>query len=214
MFTGIIEEVGRISAWDRGASPPRLTIAATCVTEDLAVGKSIAINGACLTAVDVSATQFTVEVSQETISRTTLSSLAVSGPVNLERALRADGRLDGHFVLGHVDGVGTVLEIIPQEGGHLMKFGVPPGAGQYLVPKGSVAVDGVSLTVAEVWQDEFSVAIIPHTWENTLFSLLNPGDSVNIESDILGKFVEALLKQSIPAEEPVTVEFLKRHGFA
>ncbi len=182
MFTGLIEELG--SLWARDGS--RFTFESDVVTAGAKVGDSIAVNGCCLTVVAFGPGTWTADVVDETLSRTNLGRLAVGDPVNLERPLRLTDRLGGHVVQGHVDGLGEVLQAAPE-------LVVRTPDTRYLVEKGSVAVDGVSLTVAEVTADRFRVAVIPHTAEVTTLGQVRPGDTVNLEFDILAKYVERLL---------------------
>jgi riboflavin synthase len=187
MFTGIVEEVGLITA-RKGL---RLEVA--CGFGDLGIGDSIAVNGVCLTVMGLGAGSFAAELSEETLARTSLGSLTDGSPVNLERPVPAGGRLGGHVVQGHVDGTGTVKALDPQEGSTVMWIEAPDALRRYLVEKGSVAVDGVSLTVAALQEGAFSIALIPHTLTATTLSDKAPGDVVNIEVDILAKYVESLL---------------------
>ena len=184
MFTGLIEELGSLAS--RQGS--RFTFAAGLVTTDAAVGDSIAVNGCCLTVVELGPGWWAADVVDETLARTTLGGLAPGHPVNLERPVRATDRLGGHLVQGHVDGVGRVLAAAPD-----LAVGAPDTG--YLVEKGSVAVDGVSLTVVEVTEDRFTVAVIPHTAAVTTLGRLRIGDAVNLEFDILAKYVERLLSR-------------------
>ncbi len=195
MFTGIVEEKGTVrarSSTDRGV---RLTITADRVASDLEVGSSVAVNGVCLTAVAAGAGQFEVDVVPETIMRSNLSDLAVGSTVNLERPLPAAGRFNGHIVQGHVDGVGEVLEVFPEGEGRRMRLAVPPPLRRYVVEKGSLAVDGVSLTVAMVGEGSAEVALIPHTLRVTVLGERSPGDRVNLEVDVIAKYVERLMEE-------------------
>lgn len=188
MFTGIVEEVGRIAARDG----LRLTVA--CGFGDLGIGDSVAVNGVCLTVTELEAGTFAAELSEETLARTSLGALVEGSPVNLERPVPAGGRLGGHVVQGHVDATGTVKALDPQEGSVVMWIEAPAALRRYLVGKGSVAVDGVSLTVAGLQDGAFSLALIPHTLTATTLSSKAPGDIVNLEVDILAKYVESLLE--------------------
>lgn len=190
MFTGIVEEVGRVKRWEA----PVLEVSARKVLEDLKVGDSIAVNGACLTVVSLGADGFTVELSPETLRRTSLGQVAPGKGVNLERAVAASGRLGGHIVQGHVDGTATVASIQPEGQARLVSFRVPPRLARYIVEKGFVAVDGISLTVVSRDTSSFSVSVIPYTWDNTTMCERVVGDAVNIEVDILAKYVESLVK--------------------
>ena len=188
MFTGIVEEVGTVRSFDQG----RLTIAAQMVMPTLELGGSISVNGACLTVTSLEADAFRVDVVPETLRRTNLGELSIDSPVNLERPLRADGRLDGHIVQGHVDGTGTISGISADGEALMVRMDVPPEVARYVVEKGFIAVDGVSLTVVHCDEIGFSVTVIPHTRDHTIFGSRRVGDAVNIEIDILAKYVERL----------------------
>lgn len=183
MFTGIVEELGRIERFADG----RLRVAATTVIEDTKLGDSIAVNGCCLTVVDLGEGWWEADVSDETVSRTSLATAQTGDQVNLERAARLGDRIGGHLVQGHVDGVGEIVDPVPD-----LRVKVPASVLPYLVEKGSVTVDGVSLTVVEPLDDGFTVAIIPHTSAVTTLGARQPGDLVNIEVDVIAKYVERL----------------------
>lgn len=192
MFTGIIEETGRVAAFEAGAASWRLRIAAKVVLGGLAIGDSIAVNGCCLTATRFDADHLEFDVLEETRRLTNFSQLAVGAAVNLERSLRFDGKVGGHFVTGHIDGLGTI-EVFERRGkDHYLRVRGPAGFGRYLVHKGSIAIDGISLTVAETEGDAFAVWLIPHTIEVTNLREKRAGDAVNLEFDLLGKYVEKL----------------------
>ena len=195
MFTGIIETVGRVASVEAQGEKTRLAIEAAAVTDGLPVGASVAVNGTCLTVVAVSASQVIFEVVRETLDRSSLGDLRSGSRVNLERALRADGRLDGHIVQGHVDGTGRVRAIERQ--GDDVRFAVDcePEFAALLVPKGSIAIDGVSLTLVQVGVAGFDVALIPHTLAATNLADRQPGDRVNLEADVLGKYVQKYLER-------------------
>jgi len=202
MFTGIVEETGRILGFSASSIGWRLRIHARLVLEGLALGDSIAVNGCCLTAVasDASAGTLEFDVLEETRRLTNLGSLATGGAVNLERSLSFGGKMGGHFVTGHIDGTGRV-EVIERRGAdHFLKVAAASGCGRHLISKGSIAIDGISLTVAEVDGDVFSVWIIPHTLEVTNLNFRRPGDAVNLEFDLLGKYVEKLLQPQLQAK--------------
>ena len=188
MFTGIVEEVGTIGE----VSPGHLTVGATTVMDDLKIGDSICVNGACLTVTEIDTETFSVDVVPETLRRTNLGQLSLRDPVNLERSMRADGRFGGHIVQGHVDGTGTVQDISPDGDASLVRFTAPPAIMKYVVEKGFVAVDGTSLTVVNCDDRTFTVTIIPYTRENTVFGARDVGDVVNLEADIMAKYVERL----------------------
>lgn len=190
MFTGIIEESGRVLH-----AGSRLTIGCRSVLDDATIGSSIAVNGTCITAVELGEEHFSADLSPETLSRTNLGLLAPGALVNLERPLRFNGRLDGHFVLGHVDGTGEIVSVEAQGNGNwLLRVRVPQSLRRYIVSKASLAVDGISLTVAAVADDLVDFAIIPHTWTHTNLQVSTPGTVVNIEADILAKHLEKLVK--------------------
>jgi riboflavin synthase len=188
MFTGIVEEIGRVA----DVSATGLSIRASVVMEDLTVSDSINVNGACLTATEIDGSIFRVDTVPETLRRTNLGSLRAGDPVNLERPMVAAGRFGGHIVQGHVDGKGSLLSIDPEGEAHNLKFEADDSIMRYVVGKGFVAVDGTSLTVVDCDYRTFSVTIVPYTWENTVFGLRNTGDKVNIEVDIIAKYVERL----------------------
>ncbi len=193
MFTGIVEELGRVVAVEHGADSGRLTLRGPTVTADAVPGASIAVNGTCLTVVAVAGDAFTVDVMAETLRRTTLGVLAPGDPVNLERAMRADGRFGGHVVQGHVDGTATVLERVPGDRWEVVRFTLPEELAPYVVEKGSITVDGTSLTVASVDAEEFTVSLIPTTLALTTLGSRQVGEQVNLEVDVLAKYVERLL---------------------
>jgi riboflavin synthase len=190
MFTGLVEAIGEVLAVQNDGQGGRvLRVAETTLASQLALGESVAVNGACLTVVDRDADSFRFQAGPETLDRTNLGRLAVGDPVNLERALRVGDRLGGHFVQGHVDGVGRVRTVT--EEGFVVE--APVELLRYCVEKGSVAVEGVSLTIADLREDSFTVALVPHTREATTLGALSPGDEVNLEVDLLAKYVERLL---------------------
>jgi len=189
VFTGIVEEVGVVAK----ISDNGMTVRATKVTEDLKLGDSIAVNGTCLTAVSFDRTEFSVDLSPETMRRTSLGQLSVGGPVNLERALLASDRMGGHIVQGHVDGTGRVMSTKRDRDSIIFRIRVPKRLNRYIVEKGFVAVDGISLTVVKRGASSFTLAVIPYTLANTNLAALSVGDRVNLEADILAKYVESLL---------------------
>jgi riboflavin synthase len=194
MFTGIIETIGTVTAIDGGPNGKRLTLESDLVTSDLEVGDSIAVNGVCLTATTIEANRFTVDTIVETLDRTNLGSVDVGDSVNLERAMPASGRFDGHVVQGHVDGTGVITHRAPEGNGERWTVSAPPELLRYVAEKGSITVNGVSLTVAAVGETAFEIALIPHTLEVTAFGGASEGDAVNLEVDILAKYVERLLE--------------------
>ena len=193
MFTGIIEELGRVREIEARGEDARIVIEALLVTEDIHEGDSIAVNGVCLTALDVKKDSFAADVSRETLNRSTLGRLQPGAPLNLERSVTPVTRLGGHLVQGHVDARGKFLGAEAHGGSWTVRIAYPPEIARYLVFKGSVAVEGISLTIAELTDEHFEVAIIPKTWEVTNFSQLQPGDEVNLEADVIAKYVERIL---------------------
>ena len=193
MFTGIIEELGRVRSVKARGENARIVIEAHTVTEDTKHGDSIAVNGVCLTALDVLPDSFAADVSRETLERSTLGGLKPGAPVNLERAVTPATRLGGHIVQGHVDARGTFVSATDHGGSWTVRIAYPREIARYLVFKGSVAVEGISLTIAALDDDHFEIAIIPKTWEVTNFSHLRPGDDVNLEVDVIAKYVERIM---------------------
>jgi len=193
MFTGIVEETGAVESFVNFGGTWRLRVVARATLQGLGVGESVAVNGCCLTAVSSDQATVTFDVLEETRRLTNLGLLGPGSPVNLERSMRADGRFGGHFVTGHIDGTGTVEVFEPRGADHYLGVKGPQGSGRLLVMKGSVAVDGISLTVAEVRGDSFAVWIIPHTIEATNLRGRRAGDPVNLEFDMLGKYVDKIL---------------------
>ncbi len=201
MFTGIIEELGTVTAIERGADSARLTVHGPLVTSDAVHGASIAVNGVCLTVVEHGGGAFTVDVMAETLTRSSLGALAPGARVNLERAMAASSRFGGHVVQGHVDGTATVTAREPGERWEVVRFAMPRELARYLVEKGSITVDGVSLTVVDVTDDTFSVSLIPTTLELTTLGGTAVGDLVNLEVDVLAKYVERLLDARLARTE-------------
>jgi len=193
MFTGIIEELGRVESIEQRGEGVRIRIAAQVVTQGTAEGDSISVNGVCLTAIDVRDNSFSADGSRETLQRSTLGSLRAGSPVNLERAVTPQTRLGGHIVQGHVDARGRFLSATEHGGSWTLRISYPPEIARYLVFKGSVAVEGISLTIAGLTEEYFEIAIIPKTWQVTNLSQLHAGDAVNLEADIIAKYVERML---------------------
>ncbi len=223
MFTGIIEETGTIAGIKKGAQSSVLTIKGNVIFSDLKLGDSVAVNGVCLTASSISGDTFTADVMHETLSRSGLGSLRQGSRVNLERAMAADGRFGGHIVSGHIDGTGKISDIKKDD--NAVWYTVNAGADlmKYIVEKGSITIDGISLTVAEVGTGYFKVSIIPHTASVTTLGERKIGDSVNLENDIIGKYVEKLLYSGGNANDAqsgaesgsgkISLEFLRQNGF-
>lgn len=236
MFTGIIEEVGRVASIRKGASSCVLTVNASTVLEDVHLGDSIATNGVCLTVTSFTDGAFSADVMHETLDRSSLGALRPGSPVNLERALQAGGRFGGHIVSGHIDGTGTIKELKVDDNAVWYRIEAEPAIMRYIVEKGSITIDGTSLTVAKVDATTFSVSIIPHTRAQTNLASKRAGDVVNLENDCVGKYVERLLATSpdladpqvraaaeqasvyaqaacAPQESGITMDFLAKNGF-
>jgi riboflavin synthase len=221
MFTGLIEEIGVVLGLERGGEGGRLSIRARKVLDGTGLGDSVAVNGACLTVVDVFAGSFVVDCIPETLSVTTLGGVTKGCPVNLERALALGARLGGHLVLGHVDAVARLLAIGQRGVSRELRFSLPGQMRAYVAPKGSVAIDGISLTVARVDEDGFEVGVIPHTLKETTLGTMTVGTRVNLEADVLARYVQRVLESgrgeaagSPEATGGLTLEFLERQGFA
>ncbi|MBP2580830.1 MULTISPECIES: riboflavin synthase [Streptomyces] len=193
MFTGIVEELGEVTAVEQLEDASRFRLRGPLVTEGAQHGDSIAVNGVCLTVVEFGDGEFTADVMAETLKRSSLGALEVGSRVNLERPMAVGGRLGGHIVQGHVDGTGTILERTPSEHWELVKVGLPAHLSRYVVEKGSITVDGVSLTVVEVTDDWFTISLIPTTLDLTTLGIKQSGDPVNLEVDVIAKYVERLL---------------------
>ena len=214
MFTGLVEEIGRLDAVGDG----RMRFQAEAVLEGLQVGDSIAVNGTCLTVTAFDDKTFTVEIMPEPFRRTTLGDLHMGSTVNLERALTLAGRMGGHIVSGHIDGVGRILDVRAEKNARVLRIKAPAEILRYVIEKGSVAIEGVSLTVASVTEDWFSVSLIPHTRQITTLHEKRPGDRLNIENDVVGKYVEKFFLTPVKAQEHtaslgITRDFLSRCGF-
>ena len=216
MFTGIVEEMGVIKRLQKSGAGTTLTILASSVMDDLEVGASISVNGACLTVVSVGEREFGVEVSPETLAVTTLGQLAAGTPVNLERAMRVHERIGGHLVAGHVDGVGSIRNRRQEGNAIVLTIEAPKEVLRYCVHKGSITLDGISMTLNEVSDRSFSVAVIPHTAKATTLGLKKPGETVNLEADLIGKYVERLLQErgQLPAKPAPVIdrEYLQKRG--
>ena len=215
MFTGIVEEMGTIRSIRRGAHSAVLSIGADTVLSGLKTGDSVAVNGVCLTATGTDPGGFTADVMHETLDRSSLGTLTVGSRVNLERAMAAHGRFGGHIVSGHIDGTGTIAALRKDDNALWYTVKAVPGLLRYVVEKGSITIDGISLTVACVETDQFSVSVIPHTAAVTILGEKRPGDVVNLETDLIGKYVEKLLTPQTQAQprSGITLEFLAQNGF-
>lgn len=216
MFTGIVEEMGVVKTVGKTLAGTKLSLLAKLILEDLSPGASVSVNGACLTVVDVDAQGFAVDVSPETLSITTLGELATGDPVNLERAMKLNERIGGHLVSGHVDGVGAIIARQQDGNAVVLTIEAPPEIMRYCVPKGSVTVDGISMTINGVQDRSFSLSVIPHTAQNTTLGVKQMGARVNLESDVIGKYVERLLQerhQLPPKPAPVIdKDYLQKKG--
>jgi len=211
MFTGIIQEVGQIETIERGAQSARFTIRAGHVLDGVKLGDSIAINGACLTVVQSEPGTVAFDAIYETLQRTALGALAIGDEVNLEPSLAANGRFDGHIVQGHIDGVGTIASIREVDNSYYIYITASASLLRYIVRKGSIAIDGISLTVVDADDKTFSVAIIPHSWDHTNLHVRRAGDQVNLETDIVGKYIEKLVGGDyVRAETPLRIADLER----
>jgi riboflavin synthase len=215
MFTGIIQEIGTIAGVKNIGGGLEITVTAKGIAREVSVDDSVSVNGVCQTIVHKESHQFRVIAVEETLSKTTLGRLVISSPVNLELAMKLDGRLGGHLVLGHVDGIGKVVSVTKRETSWLFEIVVPPGFHQYVIPVGSIAIDGVSLTLASINDDSVVVSIIPHTMENTIFWTYKVGTMVNLEFDVLGKYVQRMLGLVAGPSEKGTIskEQLSQWGY-
>ena len=217
MFTGLIQDVGKIQSIERRSGGICLTISTQLDLGAAKIGDSISVDGVCLTVVKFSGHTFTVEVSPETLRRTTLATAKEGQSANLETALKMSDPLGGHFVAGHVDGTGEILEAVPEGNSFRYRFRVPNEIGRFLIEKGSVAVDGISLTVMETHDQEFSASVIPHTVQATTLGKKKAGDRVNLENDLIAKYVEKFVHQRddlTRGTSRIDAAFLAKHGFA
>jgi riboflavin synthase len=211
MFTGIIEDVGKIQSIAQGQNTMELTISSKKILEDVQLGDSIAVNGVCLTVTCFTSKQFTVDVMPETVKATNLQSLQTGAHVNLERAMPANGRFGGHFVSGHVDGTGIILKKRPAANAVYIDIAISEVLSKYCLLKGSIAIDGISLTIFDLQPRLVTVSLIPHTYRETALGMKKERDLVNIETDLLGKYVANQIKER--QETPLTMDFLHQHGF-
>lgn len=213
MFTGIIEEIGKIKSIVRHANSIKLTVAANKIMSDMHIGDSIATNGICLTVTTFDSSSFTVDVMPETMMTTNFKNLKVNDAVNLERALAANGRLGGHIVSGHIDGIGTIIKKYNDDKAIRMSFSAEPSILELIVKKGSIAIDGISLTVTDVDSSSFSVSIIEHTQGETTLTSKKIGDTVNLENDVIGKYVKRLFHSDNNIDKGISLDFLQENGF-
>ncbi|RMD51149.1 MAG: riboflavin synthase [Ignavibacteria bacterium] len=212
MFTGIIEEIGKIKKISPIPGGKRLSIFCESILDDLKVDDSVSVNGICLTAVNVGENYFDVEAVGETLTKTTINNFREGTHVNLERALKANSRLGGHFVMGHVNGIGKLTKVIPRGDAYLLEFSLPANLMKYCIDEGSIAINGISLTIAKAYRASVAISIIPHTWQNTVLRYLKTGDTVNVEVDMLAKYLERLISYNKQNSE-FTIERLKEEGF-
>lgn len=210
MFTGIIQEIGRVKSIARKGGNRAIAVDSSKLIDKLDIGFSIAINGVCLTVTELSEKEFTVEAIEETLKRTNFGRLGTGSPVNLEAPLRPDDLLHGHLVQGHIDCTGIISRISPADGSTIFAIDYLAEYGKFLIEKGSIAVDGISLTTVELSDSHFTVALIPHTIESTNFKYRKSGETVNLEFDMLARYVERMV---MPGNRKLTVNFLKEHGF-
>ena len=210
MFTGIVEEMGTVRRLNQSPNRCELELSASKVLEGTQIGDSIAVNGVCLTVIRLGEEHFPADVMPETLRRSNLGQLKPGSKVNLERAMAANGRFGGHIVAGHIDGTGKILAMQPEGNAVLVTISATPELLRYVVEKGSIAIDGISLTVAKVSHTDFTVSLIPHTGEETTLLKHRPGEIVNLETDIIGKYVEKLMQ---PKSGGVTMELLQQNGF-
>jgi riboflavin synthase len=215
VFTGIIEELGTVQGLDLYRDSARLTILANRVLEETLIGDSIAVNGVCLTVTELSTKHFSVDIMKETLEKTNLKYLKPNSQVNLERALQLKTRLGGHLVSGHIDGTGKITAIDKVDIARVYKISTSKEITELSLPKGSIAVDGISLTIVEVGQDYFTISLIPHTFKNTTLGYKTIGDLVNLETDLIGKYVAKVLQNQSEktAEQKISLKFLTEHGF-
>lgn len=218
MFTGIIEEIGQVLSIEKRQKSARITISCHTVLQDSKLGDSIALNGVCLTATNLTKSSFTADVMAETMRRSSLGGLKTGSFVNLERAMAANGRFGGHMVSGHIDGVGTISALRQEENATWVTVTTQPHILKYIVEKGSIAIDGVSLTVAYVDEAMFQISMIPHTAKETTLLKKGIGSVVNLECDVIGKYVEKLLLPQLQSQQKeksqITKDFLQQHGYS
>lgn len=213
MFTGLVEEVGKIKHLNSGGKASILTIQGNKILEDLKIGDSVAVNGVCLTVTQITGSNFSADVMNETLKSSSLGHLNQGSKVSLERAMSVNGRFGGHFVSGHIDGVGQIVHIKKDDNAVWFTLKTETEIARYIVKKGSIAMDGVSLTVAKIEGNTFSISMIPHTFAVTHFAEKKVLDYVNLESDVIGKYVEKLLGFEKPTSSEITREFLQKFGY-
>lgn len=209
MFTGIVEEIGRVYGIQKGVKSSVLTITGKQIFDDLKIGDSVSTNGVCLTVTDLEKNTFKADIMNETLMRSTLGTLSIGSRVNLERAMPLNGRFGGHVVTGHIDGTGKIVSITKDDNAIWYTIQAVDTIMNYIIEKGSIAIDGVSLTVARVERDRFSVSVIPHTANKTVLSEKKIGASVNLENDMIGKYIEKFMKKTTK----IDIDFINKHGF-
>ena len=213
MFTGIIEEIGKISEIKKTGKDNSLTISCTSIIEDMKLGDSIAVNGICLTVSRFDIMSFTADVMPITFQKSNLKNCRNGEFINLERALQLKSRLGGHLVSGHIDGIGKITSITKHENATRIKIQIDPEQRKYFIVEGSICIDGISLTIAELEQDHLTVSIIPETMRNTILQYKKSGDTVNIESDLLGKYLYNFLQYEGKVKSNISIQFLAEHGY-
>ncbi len=214
MFTGLVEEVGKIRTVRTGSNSAVLSIQASSIMDDMKIGDSVAVNGVCLTATTVDKSGFTADIMHETLIRSSLKDVKPNDSVNLERAMAAGGRFGGHIVSGHIDGTGKIGSVTKDDNAYIYRITAESKILRYIVEKGSITIDGISLTVVDATSSDFSVSVIPHTADATILKSKSAGDIVNLENDIIGKYVEKLIHpETEKTESKITLEFLAENGF-
>lgn len=216
MFTGIIETVGTVQRLTKGKESMELEITAPKILTDVALGDSIAVNGVCLTVTSYTATNFTVDVMPETVDATSIHQLKIGDKVNLERAMSANGRFGGHFVAGHVDGVGKILRTSTRANAVVIDIAIAPELAKLCIPRGSITIDGISLTIFKLTSNQVTISVIPHTFKDTILHTKKIGDSVNIETDLLGKYIIQQLQGNLALSSSsgnITKDFLMKNGY-
>lgn len=213
MFTGLIEEIGKVKSIQPIAGGQKINLSASKILDDLKVDDSVAVNGVCLTATKIETNSFWVDAVGETLTKTTVAKFKNGINVNLERAVRLNDRLGGHLVQGHVNGIGRITQIINRGENYFLEVEVPPSLNKYLIDEGSIAVDGISLTIAKLTENRAGISVIPHTWANTILNQKVVGDHVNIETDVIAKYVEKLISDKKNSDETFTDEWFKNMGY-
>lgn len=213
MFTGIIETIGTVQAMAKSKESMQLQIETAKILDDVAIGDSIAVNGVCLTVTTFTNSSFTTDVMPETVDATTIHNLKIGEKVNLERAMSANGRFGGHFVAGHVDGVGKILRKIPRANAIVIDIAISPELSRFCIERGSITIDGISLTIFKLQPNQVTISIIPHTYQETIFHAKRTGDAVNIETDLLGKYILNQVNGKQQETSNISKEYLFKNGF-